>query len=900
MKKFLFFLILALYGHVCLAQSIQGYIKTKGRMVNGKVVHGVGLSGVTIRIKGVNVVMSGKGGKFLILLPGNHIKDSIYIELISKPGYELIDRDILNRPIVYNPNTPLTIVMEEESILAEERLAIEKKLRRTLLLQLEKSEKEIQELDVTVQEKNRKLQELYNRQSSQERLINNMVNQYGKYDYDAMSMFDLKVTECIINGELEKADSLLNTKGDISDRVNKLNKLYEIRDKISQSDSILHSEKGELLAVADSLHERGKKLLNDGKILDGRECIRQAMEMRKTLLGEVSEDYITSLNNYALTFSMEKYYQKAVELQEQVMTLCGKLETPHKHIGLYTTNMGRFYYLNGDKKKAVAMWEQAIPLVEKHGEIYEFLLNSLSSVYSDTGNQQGLSRIIALIESHNQQELIKPCDEPECMLERAQYYLTTGNLTKAMECYQKIPEMKMDDEMKIIVFETYAHFMAFTANDKRKAADYQFQAALLRKEMKGENVDFAQSMYYAGLYYTLDTAGDCFKKAIPCIDEALSTYEKLDDGAMTAKCLQLKGHAIGGLKDFAKAKECYAKALAYYEANDKESEEYPKMIERVATMEMFNKEYDSSIAHYRQTMELFEARGMMQEFANAENELKLCYDYAVEYFSNLGSRLLDELSDDENALKNYNKALKLSVEKSGGLGDPNIASMHQNIGKVYNFQGNYAKAIEEYNSALSLQKELMGDSTRHVGQILTLLGITYNSMKKYDLALDYYKHALDIFDNIFKEKNSPEIANVYNNIGVTYENKKDNKQALLFYEMALNMRRKLYDYEHPDIAYSYSNMAGVYDHMGEYAKAIAYYQKSIDVLKKSKGSKHQDVGLMYNNIAATYYNMDELGKSLSYFNQALEVMQIFLPEDHPNIRAILENIVIVKNEISKK
>ena len=136
MKKILFLFVFALSGHVCLAQSMQGCVKTKGRMVDGKVVHGLGLSGVTIRIKGTNVVVSGKDGKFFILLPQNHIGDSIYIELISKPGFELIDRDILNRPIIYNPNSSLTIVMEEESVLAEERLTIEKKLRRTLLLQL--------------------------------------------------------------------------------------------------------------------------------------------------------------------------------------------------------------------------------------------------------------------------------------------------------------------------------------------------------------------------------------------------------------------------------------------------------------------------------------------------------------------------------------------------------------------------------------------------------------------------------------------------------------------------------------------------------------------------------------------------------------------------------------------
>ena len=100
---------------------------------------------------------------------------------------------------------------------------------------------------------------------------------------------------------------------------------------------------------ADSLHQRGRELLNEGKIAQGRECTRQAMEMRKALLGEVSEDYITSLNNYALTFGMEKDYQKAVELQEQVMTLCEKLKAPHKNLGMYTTNLGRYYFFSGDK-----------------------------------------------------------------------------------------------------------------------------------------------------------------------------------------------------------------------------------------------------------------------------------------------------------------------------------------------------------------------------------------------------------------------------------------------------------------------------------------------------------------------------------------------------------------------
>jgi Uncharacterized protein conserved in bacteria len=459
---------------------------------------------------------------------------------------------------------------------------------------------------------------------------------------------------------------------------------------------------------ADSLHQRGRELLNEGKIVEGRECTRQAMEMRKKLLSEVSEDYITSLNNYALTFGMEKDYAKAVELQERVMELCGKLKTPHKNIGIYTTNMGRFYYLNGDKTKAAKMWEQALPLVEKHGEVYEFLLNSLGAVYNDTGDQQGISRIMALMEEHNQHELTKPCDEPKCMLERAKYYGTIGDLAKAKECYQKTMDMKMDDEMKVTVYEEYAGFLAMTVRDRQAGAEYQRQAAMLRKESKGENEDYAKSIYNAGLYYTLDMSKDGFQKAITCIDMARNAFEKLNDAQMVAKCLQMKGNAYGGLKEFGKAKECYAKALAYYEANDKESDEYPKMIERVAAMEKFNKEYEASIEHYRQAMALFEQRGMMQEYGNAENGLKLCYAYA--------GKKMDEASDGSNA-QAVKEAEKQKLDKIIAEELDNLELTRTYLSKLtyarslatiagcYGMKGNLKEAVDYYKQYMETVRE---------------------------------------------------------------------------------------------------------------------------------------------------------------------------------------------------
>lgn len=459
---------------------------------------------------------------------------------------------------------------------------------------------------------------------------------------------------------------------------------------------------------ADSLHQLGRELADQGEIAEARACNKQAMDIRRQLLGEVNEEYINSLNNYALTFCMEEDYKKAQELQEQVLTLCGKLKQPHKNLGMFTTNLGRFYYLSEEKEKAAKQWEKALPLVEKHGEMYEFLLNNLGLIYNETNDQQNLNRIMALMEEHNQHEMTKPCDEPKCLLERAQYYETTGNLAKAKECYQKALDMKMDDEMKVEVYETYARFMAMTVHDSQTGAEYQRQAAMLRKKHNGENADYAKKTYYVGLYYTFDMTEDGFQKAITCLDQALRVFENLNDAPMIAKCQQTKGVAFGGLKKFDKAKQCYTESLAYYETNDRESNEYPKMIERVAAMEKFNKEYDASIGHYRQAMQIFKQRGMMQEYGNAENGLKLCYAYA--------GKNMDEASDESNVESIKRAEIKKLDDLIAGeknnleltrtyLGKLMYARSLANIAGCYAMKEDYGKAVDYYQQYMQTVRE---------------------------------------------------------------------------------------------------------------------------------------------------------------------------------------------------
>ena len=463
---------------------------------------------------------------------------------------------------------------------------------------------------------------------------------------------------------------------------------------------------------ADSLHQRGRELLNDGKIAEGRECTRQAVEIRKKLLGEVSEDYITSLNNYALSFSMEQNYTKAVELQEQVMNLCGKLKTPHKNLGMYTTNMGRFYYLSGDKVKAAQMWEQAIPLVEKHGEMYEFLLNSLGLIYSDTDDQQGTSRIMALMEEHNQYELTKPCDEPKCMLERAQYYGATGNQAKAKECYLKALAMPMDDEMKAQVHEAYASYLGGKARDFAAGADYYLSAANIRKSISGETETYANLMYKAGMYAFI---GKKYEQSVSAYQASVDFYNKHNSAAAKkniAQCMKGLGNAYSAMKDYAKARDCYNELVTYYEQYDQSNEEYPKAILRLAKAEKFNKEYTVSIDHHKQAMALFDERGMANDYAEAAASLQLCYNYAG--INETVDKKHDEshearIAKIDGLIKQELEGLELTQRYLGKL---MYARSLATLGGCYEMKEDWENSVRYYQQYIEAVREAIRDEFR--------------------------------------------------------------------------------------------------------------------------------------------------------------------------------------------
>ena len=213
-------LVLLLMQMSAFAQTQQGYVKTKGRMVNGKLVPGQGLKGATVSIKGrTTILVNADDGSFSFPVSGQQFQ----IDSVKKKGYQLVDMEACPKTY-HRSSNPIYIVMETPEQMMEDEINAERKIRRNLQKQLEAKESQLETLReegrITEEAYQDALQNLYDEQEGNERIIADMAKRYAELDYDQLDEFYRQVSYCIENGELTKADSLLRTRGDITKQVN--------------------------------------------------------------------------------------------------------------------------------------------------------------------------------------------------------------------------------------------------------------------------------------------------------------------------------------------------------------------------------------------------------------------------------------------------------------------------------------------------------------------------------------------------------------------------------------------------------------------------------------------------------------------------------------------------------
>ena len=224
MRKFLLFALIVCLPLASFGQTQQGYVKTKGRMVNGQHVAGKGLPGATVNIQGGNSVgVKNANGSFSFVVPTK----TYMVQSVQKEGYKLVDADAIMKPYQHSAN-PLYLVMETPEQQLEDLLEAQEQISKTLREQLKKSRQEIQRLKdenkITEEDYRQRLAKLMEDQQNSQKLIADMAKEYSQMDYDQMDSLNQRISDAILNGRLMEADSLLRSKGDMKGRIAEVRK----------------------------------------------------------------------------------------------------------------------------------------------------------------------------------------------------------------------------------------------------------------------------------------------------------------------------------------------------------------------------------------------------------------------------------------------------------------------------------------------------------------------------------------------------------------------------------------------------------------------------------------------------------------------------------------------------
>lgn len=651
MKKTLWLLFSLLTSILAIAQTQQGVVKTRGKMVNGVLQKGTPLSGATVQIKDRSAMVSGNDGTFSFPLRTN----SYLLQNVKKNGYQLVDMEIC-RDHKYSAD-PLYIVMETPEQQRTDRLAAERKIRRNLQEQLRQKEDEIEALSISMEEKETRLQQLYQQQGDNERLIADMAQRYATLDYDQLDEFYRQVSCFIENGELSRADSLLRTRGDINTQVQDIIKqgqtIQEQKEKIKKAEAVHLSDIDEAAKRCYGYYETFfAKHQNDSAA--------HYMELRAALDStnvswqeEAGEFLLEYLSDYGHALDYHQRALRHAKLQDGEQS---------ELVAIIYNNIGGVYMVQNDNDKALSYFRQALHIQQ--------------AVLPTDHEDIALSyKNIALI-----------YDELD------DYEKAVDYMQRALDIYTKA--LGSDNLQTAKAIDAMGGIYSSMGNYERALDYYNHALSIREKILSDESLDLAGSYNNIG---TLNLRLGNNDRALEYLLKALHIYETvLGDrhpdvaivGSNIGSLYKKKGDLERSLQYHMEALKIREKVLGHYHRSTAVS------YNNIGSTYMAMDSLAQSMTYHQKALE---AR---------KHSFGLRHTSVAESYNNIG-QVLSRQGDRQKALDYYTQALNIFEEKLG-KDHPSAGVTHNNMGMAYKAIGDYAHAKEHLQNAVDIFEKKLG------------------------------------------------------------------------------------------------------------------------------------------------------------------------------------------------
>ena len=191
---------------------------------------------------------------------------------------------------------------------------------------------------------------------------------------------------------------------------------------------------------------------------------------------------------------------------------------------------------------------------------------------------------------------------------------------------------------------------------------------------------------------------------------------------------------------------------------------------------------------------------------------------------------------------------------------------YNELGVKYRNLSEFKKAVHYHEMALEVSEK--GELIEYKIVSLNMLGAAYRGNEAIKAALDYHQEALKLAESI--EQPSLDVQRSINTaisgIGVIYQTLEQYDLAIDYFKRSLEYDQKLQNNE--GLALNYQLIAECLEATGELEEALNYYNTSLDI-NKTVGSERIDIVSTY-GIAHVYIHQDKLP-------EALELLESILP-----------------------
>jgi CHAT domain-containing protein/tetratricopeptide (TPR) repeat protein len=275
-----------------------------------------------------------------------------------------------------------------------------------------------------------------------------------------------------------------------------------------------------LLQEAAALNPRALQLRRAGQLHEALPLARQALALRRQVLGERHPDYAQSLNNLATLYVYQGEYAKAEPLYRQARDLAKQvLGERHPHYATSLYNLAALYESQGEYAKAEPLCRQARDIYkqvlgERHPD-YATSLDNLARLYQDQGEYAKAEPLFRqALEIHK--EVLGECHPhyATSLNNLARLYQDQGEYAKAEPVFRQALEIT-----KQVLGEHHPDYAASLDNLARlyqdqgeyaKAEPLFRQALEITKQVLGEHhPDYALSLNNLAQLY--NEQGECAK-----------------------------------------------------------------------------------------------------------------------------------------------------------------------------------------------------------------------------------------------------------------------------------------------------------------------------------------------------------------------------------------------------